>query len=265
MSNPYDDLFEENTDDKELSSHEIIPPEPEDPLIEAEDQLTTPPEKEALDEILDSILQFNTQADSFSKLLTKLNAQEHKVESNLSQFFIVQKGTHHQGSLAAEKKYHALLTSKFNQIITPMLELANLHLGTIKRFSQDIDENYYSVDKSDSKVKINKKQALDGIVLQRKVLADAADSLAVLEYAMVVTERRLSSYNNTGEAENLSVAEYEILVQKRTQLTSGVIHQFDYSFFDVNLIDKTAISLGIYMKETSSQYLTKLLHVFEAR
>jgi len=62
---------------------------------------------------------------------------------------------------------------------------------------------------------------------------------------------------------NISASEYEIIAQKREQLTSGREHRFDYSFFNVNLLDKTAISLGIYMKETTSQYLGKLEDAFE--
>ena len=40
-------------------------------------------------------------------------------------------------------------------------------------------------------------------------------------------------------------------------------HQFDYGLFDVNLLDKTAILLGIFVKETNTQYLDKLGKAFQ--
>lgn len=51
--------------------------------------------------------------------------------------------------------------------------------------------------------------------------------------------------------------------QKREQLTSGLDHNFDYRIFDANLLDETAFALGIYLKETSVQYLHKLGKAFK--
>ncbi len=104
--------------------------------------------------------------------------------------------------------------------------------------------------------------AIDHINTQRKILADAAISLSILEEALSNTENRLRDYINAGGINNISRSEYEILTQKRITLTSGQQHQFDYSFFKMNLLDKTAIAMGVYLKETTSQYLDKLNKAF---
>ena len=95
--------------------------------------------------------------------------------------------------------------------------------------------------------------------LQRKILAEGADNLEILTNGLEDTEQRMKTYINMGGKDNISNSEYEIIVQKRTRLTKGLNHHFDYRIFDVNLLDKTAISFGLFMKETSTQYLSKLL------
>ena len=98
--------------------------------------------------------------------------------------------------------------------------------------------------------------------MQRKILADAAASLSILEEALANTEDRLRNYINAGGVNNISRSECEILAQKRIDLTSGKSYHFDYSFFKMNLLDKTAIAMGMYLKETTSQYLNKLNNAF---
>jgi hypothetical protein len=99
---------------------------------------------------------------------------------------------------------------------------------------------------------------MDGINLQRKILADAYNALQILTDGLADTERRFEKYVNAGGINNISSSEYELIVRKREALTSGLDHHFDYTIFDVNLLDKTAFSLGIYLKETSAQYLKKI-------
>jgi len=221
--------------------------------------------KEPLDEILDKVKAFNDKAVPFSKLLSEVNAVDHKTYVGLSSFFINSTNKHAKDTLIEERKYHRSLMLKFEKVIVPMRELAQIHLQTVEQFNKDIDDNYYSIEKSTEIVKHDKANAMDGINLQRKILADATKSLNILEDAMVDSEYRIKPYINSGGKDNISKAEYEILLQKRNQLTLGKLHQFDYSFFTANLIDKTALSLGIYMKETTSQYLGKLFKVFEIR
>ena len=77
------------------------------------------------------------------------------------------------------------------------------------------------------------------------------------------TEKRLKKYINAGGKNNISTAEYEMIIQKRIRLTTGREHSFDYSFFKMNMLDKTAISFGYYMKKTSSQYVNESKMIFE--
>ena len=56
----------------------------------------------------------------------------------------------------------------------------------------------------------------------------------------------------------LSASEYLVLSQNRQQLTDGAEHQFNYTFFDMNALDKLAIKFDIYLKETTAQYFQKL-------
>ena len=134
------------------------------------------------------------------------------------------------------------------------LTLAKIHLNTVRQFNRDINKDYFSIGKSDRDVKEDKSIAIDGINMQRKILADATNDLFILKDALEHTEGRIEKFINVGGIDNISSSEHEIIIQKRSMLTSGRDDQFDYSIFNINLLDKTVISLGIYMKETSSQY-----------
>ena len=259
MPNPYDDIF--NPDGNREKGEKKPPIDFGTSDFEMEDY--PKPDKDPLDEILDSIKLFTKEAESFSQLLSKMRAIDHKDEGNVLRYFFVSEDKHDKKSLSGERRYHDLLIVKFVTIITPMRDLAKLHFNTVQQFNRDIDKHYYSFDKSDRVVKSDKAQAIDGINLQRKILADAESSLEILHKGLASTERRIKKYINVGGMNNISSSEYEIIVQKRVELTSGRKHRFDYSFFNVNLLDKTAISLGIYMKETTSQYLGKLEDAFE--
>ncbi len=253
MPNPYDDIFEAYDDEDKKPQHSFNPDEYEE---EQSDN------KDALDEILERIGQFNQLAESFSKLLSKTRAIEHKVDKPITRFFLAVEDKYHQDSLAEERQYHQLLMTKFERLIVPMHELAKSHLQTIQQFNRDIDKDYYSVEKTDRTVQSDKSTAIEGITLQRKILADGSNNLTILKDALERAEARIKDYVDTGGEDHISKAEFEMIVQKGNQLTSGRQHQFDYSFFSVNLLDKTAISLGIYMKETTAQYLSKLRYAF---
>ena len=258
MPNPYDDIFENGGDKKKSPEPEFTPQEFDDDHFEMN-------AKEPLDEILESIKKFQQQAESFSKLLSQTKAIDHKVEGNILKYFIVTNDKFDQRSLGGEKRYHELLSSKFERIIVPMRELAKLHLATIQQFNRDIDKNYFSIEKTDHAVKSEKSMAIDGINLQRRILADAASDLDILRDALSDTESRIKKYINAGGTNNISEAESVMLIQKRSALTDGKNHQFDFSFFGLNFLDKTVILLGVHMKETSSQYLGKLMTAFEIR
>jgi hypothetical protein len=258
MPNPYDDIF--NPDGNREKGEEKEPIDFGASDFGQENYPT--PEKDPLDEILDSIRDFTKEAEGFSQLLSKMRAIDHKDEGSVLRYFLVSEDKHDKKSLSGERRYHDLLTDKFTRIIAPMRDLAKLHFNIVQQFNRDIDKHYYSFDKPDSVVKSDKAQAINGINLQRRILADAESNLEILRKGLISTERRIKKYINVGGVNNISSAEYEIIVQKREELTSGRNHRFDYSFFNVNLLDKTAISLGIYMKETTSQYLGKLEEAF---
>ncbi len=273
MSNPYDDLFNEGPP-KNQPAREQLPEvpiplpqnnEPSKEELDPNNETVNPIElgKETLDEILDYNAAFNQKAEEFSKLLSELSAIDHKENTGILQYFVVIPEKGRPENLQDEKIYNALLSSKFERVIAPMAELANIHLEAIKRFNEDIDDDYYSIEQSDGVVQINKKLALEGINLQRKILADAAESLSILETALEVSEGRLRDYINTGGTNNISAAEVALLTQKRSTLTRGLLHQFDYSFFTINLLDKTALTFGVHLKETSAQYVNKLARAFE--
>jgi hypothetical protein len=260
MPNPYDDLFDKP------DSQAGDPKDQKMPVNKAEESIQpladlefNDPGPEPLEEILDNIAAFNQRAERFSRMLSELRVIDHKVSNPVTKIFLVTKDPHNRGSLEGERQYHALQEQKFRLIIEPMRELGTLHLAIVRQFNRDIDENYYSVEKSDAEIRSDKARAIDGLNLQRRILADAAESLLVLADGLEDTEKRLSNYVNAGGENNISRAELELLTRKREQLTSGVEHNFDYRFFDANLFDKTAISMGFYMKETSSQYLSKLI------
>ena len=259
MPNPYDDIF--NSDDEEKKSSKPLFSKED---LEADDRFEMDG-KEPLEEILDTVRQFEYQAEDFSKLLTQTRAIDHKVENKITRLFLVTNDPHDQRSLRGERIYHNLQLKKFENIILPMRVLAELHLKAVQQFNRDIDDNYYSIHKTDNDIKADKATAVTGINLQRKILADAASDLDILKDGLADTERRIKQYINAGGNNNISEAECEMIIRKRTTLTSGQDHQFDYSIFDINLLDKTAISLGVYMKETTSQYLGKLRMAFEAK
>lgn len=257
MPNPYEDFF--NNPKKE--PQEEAPKDEFKPIEFSEDQLPDD-YKEPLDEVLDSIQIFREKAETFSKLLSETKAVDHRVVNNIAKLFLVSEDKHDQESLQGEKEYHELLSNKFTAIIHPMKELAKIHLATVTQFNTDIDKNYYSIEKLDREVKIEKSQAIDGINLQRQILADAADDLQILESALIDTEDRIKKYIDVGGVNNISASEHALLKSNRTTLTSGQSFQFNYAFFKINMIDKTAISLGVYLKETTNQYLGKLMMAF---
>ncbi len=260
MPNPYEDFFSNPKKENEQEA----PKEEFKPIEFSKDELPID-QKEPLDEVLESVNLFREKAQAFSKLLSETKAVDHRVVNNIARLFLVSEDKHDQQSLAGEKEYHTLLQSKFTSIIHPMKELAKIHLDTVKQFNRDIDKNYYSIEKMDREVKKEKEQAVDGINLQRQILADAADDLQTLESALSDTEKRIKNYIDVGGGNNISTSEVALLKSNRTSLTSGRDAQFDYSFFKINMIDKTAISLGVYLKETTSQYLGKLMTAFEIK
>ncbi|SEL65032.1 hypothetical protein SAMN04487910_2918 [Aquimarina amphilecti] len=255
MPSLYDDLFEEDGKQTKSNNQKSEP-------INFDNDRFQEIGKESLDEILALIKQFNSKAEPFSQLLTRTRAVDYEVEKGVLDFFLISNDKHDQGSLANERSYYTVLQSKFTAIIAPMRDLGHIHLQTIKQFNRDIDTDYYSIQKTDKQVQSDKEIAIDHINTQRKILADAANSLSILEEALTNTEDRLRIYIDVGGINNISSSECEILVQKRTSLTSGQLHHFDYSFFKMNLLDKTAIAMGVYLKETTSQYLNKLGNVF---
>ncbi len=251
MPNPYDDIFADGKEKNQAPT----PPAPSDELLPpafAEDG------PDDLNLLLAQVAEFNRRAEDFSRQLSQLRVVDHEVKGKLARLFVVTADEHKRGTLAGEKQYHTLQTSKFVAIIEPMRALAELHLETVRRFNLDIDEHYFHPEKNEAQVASEKTLVMDGINLQRKILADAAEDLKILTGGLADTERRLKGYVNAGGENNLSASELELLIRKREALTSGRQHQFDYRVFDVNLLDKTAISLGIYLKETSTQYLKQL-------
>ena len=256
MPNPYDDLFD-NDDER------VEPTRPQSlggfkPSVDLNDPRFFNTGPEPLDEILQDIEAFNAKGAEFSRLLSQLSVADHKVSNTVTRMFFVMDDPQDRGSLAGERQYHELQEKKFRMIAGPMRELAELHLATVKQFNRDIDKNYYSVEKTDRDVQSDITRAIDGINLQRRVLGDACDNLQILTAGLKDTERRIKTYVNAGGVDNISVSEYELIARNREELSSGREHRFDYEFFDVNLLDKTAINLGIYLKETSNQYLGKL-------
>jgi len=251
MPNPYDDIFGSDGRKKDEEPIDFG----SNPLPDDDYPMGA---KDPLDEILDKVKMFTQRAEAFSQLLSKMRAIDYKDEGSIARYFVVAKDKHDQKSLAGERAFHAMLTEKFVKIIVPMRELANLHFEIVEQFNRDIDKHYYSFDKTDKAVESDKELALNGINMQRRILGDAETSLELLRDALVGTERRIHKYINAGGYNNISSSEYEIIYQKREMLTSGRNHRFDYGFFNVNLIDKTALVFNVYMKKTTSQYLGKL-------
>lgn len=284
--NPYDDLFDNPAPDPrpERGTSRETGDRPEDPRStsgssaagDPDTQSTSkgtpavptprfaldigPPDEgpDDLDRILDQLKVFETEAADFSRLLSDLRVVDHAVRGKVARIFIVADDPHDRGNLAGEKQYHELQTQKFLAIIVPMRELAERHLDTVKRFNMDIDEHYFNANKNERQVESEKTRVMDGINLQRKILNEASDALRTLTAGLIDTERRIRKYVNAGGRNNISQSEYELIVRHREDLTGGHRHRFDYRIFDTNLLDKTAITLGIYLKETSAQYLRKL-------
>lgn len=263
MPNPYADLFDdpekkkpETPNSPPVSNFDIQPPAPEE-LVEP------------LDGILQKIETFKQQGEQFSIFLSKTRAVDHREEAQtehllLSLFFVVE-NNHAKGSLAGEKAHFNLLQNKFRNIMDQMKNLALLHLDIVKRFNADISKQYYSIEKDDYQVKKEIEFAVDHIQMQRRILGEATRDLNMLEDALKATERRLKKWVDAGSLNNLSASEFHLLQQNREELTSGKLHQFDYTFFDLNAIDKLAIRFGIYLKETTAQYFNQLSVAMEGR
>lgn len=257
MPNKYDDfLFDDDDINKEPLGEDLDRFSLSSPYV-PEDM------KEPLDEVLDNTVLFQEKAESFSKLLSDARAIDHKVHSSISKLFFATKDKQAKNSMDKERAYHLVLSALFEQIISPMKELAEIHLATVKQFNRDIDKNYYSIEKMDREVEAEKSKAVEGIYLQRLVLSDAANDLQILEGALEATEKRLRRYIDAGGKNNISASEVAIISSKRETLTNGQTYQFDYSFFLLNALDKTAITFGLYQKETSNQYIKSLVRVFD--
>ncbi len=261
MPNPYDDLLG-GTSDPDPKPERSPQPDPQ-PVADPEPIYLNDPRfgqdgPEPLDEILALTATFDAHSGRFARLLSELGVMAHRADRPVTRLFLDKKDPHDRGSLAGERQLHELLETKFRHIIAPMLELARLHLETVRRFNSDIDKNYYSLTKTDAEVESDKTRAIDALNVQRQVLGDAAMNLEVLTGALKDTERRLKGYVNAGGRNNLSGAEFQMITRGREELTAGREHHFDYGFFDLNLLDKTAISLGVYLPETTAQYLQKL-------
>lgn len=256
MPNPYTDIFDDN--DRQESKKPAVPA---DGLFDVQ-----PPAPEDLVEPLDRILQkidaFRLKGEAFSVFLSKTRAIDHRDEAHtansLLSLFLVSDDSHEKSSLAAEKAHYNLLQQKFRNIMDQMKELAQLHLDIVRHFNNDIGKQYYSIEKTDFQVKKEIEFVVDQITMQRRILGEATRDLNILEDALQATEHRLKNWIDAGSINNLSAAEFHLLQQNRAELTSGKIHQFDYSFFDLNAIDKLALRLGIYLKETTAQYFNGL-------
>jgi hypothetical protein len=262
MPNPYDELLSGDSEKQpeQPQRSEKKPAQIPDPFNDPRFDHDGPDD---LDAILVKVAAFNEQAEGFSRQLSKLRVVDHEVKGKVAKLFIVSKDKHKRGSMAGEKQYHVLQSEKFMAIIVPMRKLATLHLNVVKRFNADIDEHYFNADKNEAQVASEKTLVMDAINLQRSILSDASEDLKILAEGLADTERRLKGYVNAGGKNNISSSELGLLIRKREAMTSGRDHQFDYGMFDVNLLDKTAISLGIFMKETSTQYLDKLGKAFQ--
>ncbi len=259
MPNPYDHLFGNEQEKPQPASFGVPPPQSPLPSLPTDSRDDYPePSAEPLDEVLEKINAFQQRAEHFSRLLSQTNAVEHEVTPLLFSLLVETKDRYQQPHLTAEKAYHELLRNKFRLIIEPMRALAELHLDTVRQFNNDIDKHYFSVEKEQVEVNSDKDNAVDGLNLQRKILADAAGDLRILEGALEACERRLNKYVDAGGSNNLSRSELALLVRNREALTGGLEHQFNYPFFKVNLLDKAAMALGFYQKETTAQYLQKL-------
>jgi hypothetical protein len=265
-SNPFDAFFELPGESNERKEQ----PEPETPSPPLEDRMVFPEDgKESLDEILEKNAGFEQQAASLSKLLSQTKAVDHEpvafAGNTLVQYLIEIRDPHDQQSMRGEKAYHQLLENKFRAIIVPMLELAKLHSEIANQFNEDVDEHYYSVEKTDREVKSDKELALDGLLFQRKLLGNAARDLGILTQALEVCEVRLKKYIDAGGDDNISSAEQALIAKSRSYLTSGLEHHFDYGLFSLNLLDEAALTFRFFTKQTLSQYIQRLESAFRNR
>ena len=263
-SNPFDAFFEPpggtgEKKDQQVEREEVYPPI-EDRTIFPEDG------KESLDEILEKNQQFEQRAADFSKLLSQTRAVDHEpvafAGNTLIHYLIDIHDPHEQGSMRGEKAYHQILENKFRAIIVPMIELARLHCDVVNQFNQDIDEHYYSVEKTDREIKSDRAIAMEGLLFQRKLLGNAARDLSILSQAMEVCEVRLKKYIDAGGDNNISGAEQALIAKNREYLSSGVEHHFDYALFNLNLLDEAALTFRLFTKQTFSQYVQRLESAF---
>jgi len=258
MPNPYNNLFDENAE----------PNDPPQTPINLDDPRFDPANVvDPLEDLLAKITVFKEKGEQFSAFLSQTRAIDHRDEaasaSAFMSLFITTGGNHAMGSLLAERQHYDILQGKFRDIIGQMKSLALEHWEIVKHFNTDIDKHYYSMTKDQRQVKSDIEYAVDSINLQRRILAEAARDLDILEAAMKATERRLKGYVDAGGVNNLSASEHLVLSQNRQLLTNGSQYQFNYTFFDMNALDKLAIKFGVYLKETTAQYFQKLSVAFE--
>jgi hypothetical protein len=260
MPNPYNTFFDESYEEKKPEST------PKLPVVQ---EFVANPGPEPLDAILEKINNFKEKAAIFSAFLSKTNAINHKEEAEASNdfmaFIFISEPRQPFGVLNQEKEHYALLQDKFQGIVTQMKTLAITHYEIIQQFNRDIDKNYYSIEKNDAIVKNDIETAVENLNLQRKILSNAARDLEILENALHTAEKRMQKYIDIGGTHNLSSAEWAVLKQQRKLMTDGSTHQFNYTFFRMNLVDKLAIRFGVFLKETTSQYLQQLTGAFEMR
>lgn len=265
--NPFDAFFEPPGGPEE-KKHQ--PTEREEKLSSYGDDPVFPEGgKESLDEILEKNAEFERRAESFSKLLSQTRAVDHDpvafADNTFLKYLVDIKDPHQQSSMRGEKAYHQLLENKFRAIIVPMIELAQLHCKIVKQFNQDIDEHYYSVEKTEREVKSDRAIALESLFFQRKLLGNAARDLMILSKAMEVCEYRLKKYIDAGGDNNISSAEQALIAKNRTYLSAGLEHHFDYALFNLNLLDEAALTFRLFTKQTFSQYLQRLESAFRNR
>lgn len=258
MPDPYANLFDDLVPKKSES--------PRTPIVLPEDSFVPENAVEPLDAILAMCLAFKPKGEQFSTVLSETRAIDHEDEAKRSNLiynllFVPEKRLE-KGSLTAEKAHYALLQQKFTTIIESMKILATEHWEIVKKFNADIDKHYYSIEKSKEQVTKDIETAVDFINLQRSILANASRDLSLLEGALKTTENRLKNYVDVGGINNLSASELAMLKLNREALTNGSNHAFNYEFFSMNFIDKVAIQLGVYLKDTTHQYLQHLAKAF---
>lgn len=263
MTNPYESAFgEENQPKPDKADQARL--SAESPLEEFEDDGV-----ELLDELLELCRKFSEQAGPFVQLLSKTRAVDHEVPAlarrRWLQYLVSVDDPHRKKNLKEERVYYELLQKKFVQIIVPMKTLATQHLEAIKKYHNDIDEHYYSIHKTELQVKREVARAKEDILLQRRILFDAQEALSILTEALDATEKRMGEYVNVGGQNNISASELAVLSQERRRLTDGEIHQFNFGFFALNLLDKLSMQLQFLPKATTAQYLGQLSLALEAR